>query len=157
MNASEPCIQCTYMHAYIVVLRVCVCCKSNNQINLHKARQESAPLYDELTKLANLEWISPGRNCNLAWFPWLALFLPSISPTALVNAPSSLLPRPFCSSVSWNWEFIVMRLSAQLGCMQHGNEPRQQKIKIDARMLSGKACACVCVCARMPVYVWGKE
>lgn len=145
-------------HAYSVhtlLCCVCVCCKSNNQINLNKARQESAPLYDELTKLANLEWISPGRNCNLAWFPWLALFLPSISPTALVNAPSSLLPRPFCSSVSWNWEFIVMRLSAQLGCMQHGNEPRQQKIKIDARMLSAKyvrvcmyVCAHACVCVR---------
>lgn len=151
MNASEPCIQCMYIHTCIHCCAACVCCKSNNQINLHKARQESAPLYDELTKLANLEWISPGRNCNLAWFPWLALFLPSISPTALVNAPSS--PASSVLLFCWNWEFIVMRLSAQLGCMQHENEPRQQKIKIDARMLSGKACACVCMCAHACVYV----
>lgn len=150
MQANHAYSVHTYMHT---LLCVCVARVIIKLICIKHGKRVHPSLYDELTKLANLEWISPGRNCNLAWFPWLALFLPSISPTALVNAPSSLLPRPFCSSVSWNWEFIVMRLSAQLGCMQHGNEPRQQKIKIDARMLSGKVCACVCMCAHACVCV----
>lgn len=147
-------------HAYIVVvLYVCVC------VHVFVARviikliciKHGKRVHPSMMNWPNWRTSSEYHLLKIAIWPDFRDSPYSCLALALLHLLTPLPPPPLCSAVSWNWEFIVMRLSAQLGCMQHGNEPRQQKIKIDARMLSGKACACVCVCARMPVYVWGKE